>query len=141
MQPELARAIAATVFERHGIKLRENDAAFALVTINELVLRKVIAELLEQVDHHIKAALTAFQVTMQRAEGRAGAVLAQQVRDSAAGLQQTLRQDIGAAQLGAQRIVEQIQKTYRAATLARWCAVAAVIAIVMFACGFWAGRL
>ena len=100
-----------------------------------------MAELLEQVDHHIKAALTAFQVTMQRAEGRAGTVLAQQVRDSAGGLQQALRQDVASAQLGAQRIVAEIQKTYRAATLVRWCAVGAVVAIVVFACGFWAGKL
>jgi len=39
--PELARVLAATVFERHGITLREDDPAFALVTLNELTLRKV----------------------------------------------------------------------------------------------------
>jgi hypothetical protein len=43
--------------------------------------------------------------------------------------------------LGVQRIVEEIQKTYRVAILARWGAVGALAAIVMFVCGFWAGRL
>ena len=34
------RALAAKVFERHGVALKEDDPAFALVTLNELVLRK-----------------------------------------------------------------------------------------------------
>ncbi|MGA2579664.1 MAG: hypothetical protein ABSH24_27010, partial [Bryobacteraceae bacterium] len=47
-----ARVLAAQVFERHGIKLREGDPAFALVTLNELTLRKVMGELLQEVDQH-----------------------------------------------------------------------------------------
>jgi hypothetical protein len=136
-----ARGLAAKVFDRHGIKLGEDDPAFALVTLNELILRKLIGELLEQVDEHIKAWLAEFQVTMQHVEGRAGKVLAQQVRDSWGGLLGPLREEIAAARLGVQQIVEEIEKTYRVATLARWCAVGAVLAIAVFACGFWAGRL
>jgi hypothetical protein len=136
-----ARALAAKVFERHGITLRDDDPAFALVTLNELTLRTVIGELLQEIDQHIIARLAEFQLTMQRVEGRAGKVLAQQVRDSACGLQGTLREEIAAARLGVQGTVEEMQKTYRMATLARWCAVGAVVTLVLFACGFWAGRL
>jgi len=100
------RALAAKVFERHGITLREDDPAFALVTLNELTLRKVMSELLEQVDQHIKAALAEFQLTIQRVERRAGNVLAQQVRDSANGLKGTLHDEIASAQLGTKRMVE-----------------------------------
>jgi len=136
-----ARTLAAKVFARHGITLREDDPAFALVTLNELALRKAMADLLEQVDQHTKTTLAEFQVTMQRVEGRAGHALAQQVRDSANGLKGALREEIASAQLGAQRMVEDMKKTYRVATLARWCAVGAIVAVAMFACGFWAGRL
>ena len=136
-----SRALAAKVFERHGIKLGENDASFAIVTLNELVLRKAMAELLDQVDQHNKAALAAFQRTIQGLEGHAGNVLAHQVRDSANGLKNALREEIGSAQLGAQRIVEDIRKTYRLANLVRSCVLGAVLAILVFACGFWAGRL
>ena len=136
-----ARVLAAQVFERHGIKLREDDPAFALVTLNELTLRKVMGELLQEVDQHIIARLAEFELTMQRVEGRAGKLLAHQVRDSATGLQGALREEIASARLGVQRMVEEIRKTYRAATLARWCAVGAVVAVVVFTCGFWAGRL
>jgi len=135
-----ARALAAHVFERHGITLREDDPAFALVTLNELTLRKVMGELLQEVDQHITARLEEFQVTMQRVEERASKVLAQQVRDSAAGLQGCLREEVAAARLGVQRMVEEIRKTYRVATLACWCAMGAFVAVMVFACGFLAGR-
>jgi len=78
---------------------------------------------------------------MQRVEGRAGKVLAQQVRDSAGGLLGALREEISAARLGVRQVVEEIQKAHRGATLTRWCAVGAVVVVAVFACGFWAGRL
>src|SRR3984885_3368051 len=95
-----ARALAAKVFERHGITLREDDPAFALVTLNELTLRTVIGELLQEVDQHITARLAEFQLAMQQVEGRASKVLAQQVRDSACGLQGTLNKEITIYRLG-----------------------------------------
>jgi hypothetical protein len=136
-----ARALAAKVFERHGITLREDDPAFALVTLNELTLRKVMGELLQEVDQHIKVGLAEFQGTMQQVEWYAGKMLAQQVRDSAGGLQKAFREEIASARFGAQQMVEEIQNAHRVATLARWCAVGAVVAIAVFACGFWAARL
>ena len=119
--------MAAKVFEQHGIKLGEDDPAFALVTLNELTLRKVMGELLQEVDQHINARLAEFELAMQRVEGRAGKLLAHQVRDSAAGLQGALHEEIISARLGVQQMVEEIRKTHRAATLARWCAVGAVV--------------
>jgi hypothetical protein len=136
-----SRALAAKVFERHGIKLGENDAAFAVVTLNELVLRKLMAELLEQVDQHNKTALAALQRTIQGLEGHAGNVLAHHVRDTANGLKSALREEIVSAQLGLRRMADDIRKTYRLATVVHSCVVGGVLAIVMFACGFWAGKL
>ena len=136
-----ARTLAAKVFERHGFKLGENDASFAIVTLNELVLRKAMAELLDQVDQHNKAAFAAFQRTIQGLEGHAGNILAHQVRDSANGFKDALREEASSARLGAQRIADDVRKAYRLATLVRLCVLGAALAIVIFACGFWAGRL
>jgi hypothetical protein len=136
-----SRALAAKVFERHGIKLGENDAAFAVVTLNELVLRRLMAELLDQVDQRNKAVLAAFQRTIQGLEAHANNMLAHQVRDSANGLKSALREEVASAQLGGQRMADDIRKTYRLASLVRSCVVGAVLAIVMFGCGFWAGKL
>ena len=135
------RAFAAKVFERHGIALKEDDPAFALVTLNELILRKLMGELLKDVDQHMTARLAEFEQTMQRVEARASKVLAQQVRESAGELKGSLQQEIGGARLQVQQMFEEIGRAYRAGALARWCAVAAVLALIVFGCGFWAGKL
>jgi Transcriptional activator TraM len=135
-----ARALAAKVFERHGITLREDDPAFALVTLNELILRNLIAELWQEMDQHVRARLAEFDQAIERAEWRAGKTLAQQVRESAGRLQESLREEIAAARPSSQQAVEKIRNAYRRASLIRWCVVSAVAALVVFACGFWAGR-
>jgi len=135
------RAFAAKIFERHGIALKEDDPAFALVTLNELILRKLMGELLKDVDQHMTARLAEFEQTMQRVEARASKVLAQQVRESAGELKGSLQQEIGGARLQVQQMFEEIGRAYRAGALARWCAVAAVLALIVFGCGFWAGKL
>ena len=99
------RAFAAKVFERHGIAQKEDDPAFALVTLNELILRKLMGELLKDVDQHMTARLGEFEQTMQRVEARASKVLAQQVRESAGALSGTLLEEITGARLQVQRMV------------------------------------
>jgi len=134
------RSLAATVFERHGIALQEDDPAFALVTLNELILQKLMGELLENGDKHMTARLAEFEQTMQRVEARASKVLAQQVRESAGGLRRTLQEEISSAQLDVQRMIGEIRDGYRVSTLARWSVVTAVTAMVVFGCGFWVGK-
>ena len=135
------RAFAAKVFERHGIALKEDDPAFALVTLNELILRKLMGELLKDVDQHMTARLAEFEQTMQRVEARASKVLAQQVRESAGALSGALHEEIAGARLQVQRMLEEIQQAYRIGALARWCAVGVVLAFLVFGCGFWIGKL
>jgi hypothetical protein len=129
------------VFERHGITLGEDDPAFALVTLNELILRQLLGELLAQVDEHLRAGLAQFEVTMQRAEGHAGKVLARQVRDSAGTWQGALRAEISDARISMQQMAEETQRRYRTASFSRWWALGAVVAVLVFASWFWAGRL
>jgi hypothetical protein len=78
---------------------------------------------------------------MQRVEARASKVLAQQVRESAGGLKGTLHEEIAGAQLQVERMVEEIKRAYRIGRLARWCVVGAAVALVVFVCGFWVGKL
>ncbi len=134
------RTLAAKVYERHGIALKEDDPAFALVTLNELMLRKLLRELLKEVDRHITARLAEFDQTMERVEQRASKILAHQVRETAATMQGSTQDEIASTRLGVQRMLEQVRNAYRIATLARWCTVAAVVVLAVFACGFWVGR-
>jgi hypothetical protein len=69
--PDIDRLIAA-VAARHHILLKPDDAAFALVTLNQLVLEDSINELA----CHIRSATTEFKSSFERVQVDAGAALA-----------------------------------------------------------------
>jgi hypothetical protein len=134
------RVLAAKVFERHGIALKEDDPAFALVTLNELILRELMNELLKDVDQHMVARLAEFEQTIRRVEVRACKVLAQQIKDVADGFRETLQKEIaGAVQLSLQRMLEEVRRMQGSGILTHWY-IRAGVALGVFACGFWAGR-
>ena len=80
--PKIDRLIAE-VAARHGVLLKRDDAAFALVTVNQLVLEDAIKGLAAE----IRAATADFESTMERVQGRAGAALANDVRQLVVELQ------------------------------------------------------
>jgi hypothetical protein len=69
--PDIDRLIAA-VASRHHILLKPDDAAFALVTLNQLVLEDSIKEFAG----HIRTATTEFLSSFERVQEHAGAALA-----------------------------------------------------------------
>lgn len=79
--PQIDRLIAE-VAARHGILLKKDDAAFALVTLNQLVLESAIADLVAQ----MHAATAEFEAAMERVQSRAGAAIAKDIRALVLGL-------------------------------------------------------
>ncbi len=73
--PDIDRLIAE-VAARHGILLKKDDAAFALVTLNQLVLKSVIADLLSQMN----AATVELEGALERVQTRAGTAIAKDLR-------------------------------------------------------------
>ena len=69
--PDIDRLIAA-VAARHHVLLKPDDAAFALVTLNQLVLEDSIKEFAG----HIRTATTEFVSSFERVQEHAGAALA-----------------------------------------------------------------
>lgn len=64
------------VSARNGIRLEANDPAFALVTLNQLVLEETASRLLGQ----ISATLAQFAESLSKGEHLAGKTLAQEVK-------------------------------------------------------------
>lgn len=120
--------------------MREDDPAFALVTLNELMLRKLTSEALKDVEQRIAGRLAVFDQTMQRVEQRASKALGHQVRESSAALQETVQAEIAGARMGMLQMAEEVRKANRGTIEARWYAGAALLAVVTFAFGFWVGR-
>ncbi len=88
------------VAARHRLLLKPDDAAFAIVTMNRLVLEESI----EAIHSRIVEDLALFEAAAKKVQTRAGTVLAAEVRESAAGIRQELERDVQDARLQASRI-------------------------------------
>ena len=116
---ENVKRLISEVAAQNGIRVEPDDPLFALVTINRIVLE----EATQKLQDHIQARIAEFEASMHKAEGRAGKMLAQMVKDSAAQMQQGLQNDIHIAGLKAREFVHLVHEAHRRPALIRWSSV------------------
>ena len=133
---DVQRLIGA-VAARHGILLKPDDAAFALVTINQLILEEVMATVLGKMQH----AVADFDEAAARVQTRAGSLLASEVKAAAAAIRGELENDIATAGKQARQFVLQVHRAHSRATLEKWMALGIVSALILFVCGVFVGKL
>jgi hypothetical protein len=133
---EIQRLIAE-VAARHNVFLKPDDPAIALVTMNPLILDRAM----ETVHEQIRATIAEFHASMQKAEKRAGSMLAQRVKESAAEMQRGLQNDIHNAGLKAREIPHLLNEAHRRPALIRWSAVGLIAGALLFGGGVWLGTL
>lgn len=131
------QGLIAEVAARHNLLLRPDDPAIALVTMNHLILEAAIETAHEQV----RVTIAEFQASIEKAEKRAGNILAQTVKESVVQMQQGLQNDIHTAGLKAREIVHQVHEAHRLPSLIRWSAVALTAGALLFGGGLWLGTL
>src|SRR5690242_7264650 len=107
--------IIGEVAARHKILLRPGDPAFALVTINQLMLEEATHEAAER----IWAIISEFEKSVQNVETHAGKMLGQEVRESAALIRAELNRDIITAAAKATEIVARVDRAHSRPALAR----------------------
>ena len=78
---------------------------------------------------------------MEKAERRAGCMLAQKVKESADLMQRGLQNDIHTAGLKAREIVHLVNEAHRRPALIRWSAVGLIAGTLLFGGGIWLGTL
>ena len=125
------------VAARHNLLLNPDDPAIALVTMNQLILEAAI----ESVQEQMSATLAKFDASIQKAEKRAGGMLAQTVRESTTQMQQGLQDDIQVAGLKAREIVHMVNAAHRRPALIRWAAAGLLAGALLFGGGVWLGTL
>ena len=132
-----SQRLIAEVAARHNVILKPDDPAFALITMNQLILD----DAMESVHGQIRATIAEFHASMQKAEERAGSMLAQGVKESAAQMQRGLQNDIHIAGLKAREIVHLVNEAHRRPALIRWSAVGLTAGVLLFGGGVWLGTL
>ncbi|HTW64444.1 MAG TPA: hypothetical protein VME17_07510 [Bryobacteraceae bacterium] len=129
--------IIAEVAARHDLFLKPGDPAIVLVTMNRLILDSTIRALHEQ----IRATISEFQASIEKAETRAGDVLAQRVKESSSQMRKELEKDIDLAGVKARELVSLVNEAHRRPALIRWSAVGLIAGALLFGCGIWLGTL
>jgi hypothetical protein len=129
--------LIAEVAARHRLLLKPDDAAFAIVTMNRLVLEQSF----ETIHARVLEELASFEAVSLKVEKRAQSVLAAQVRESAAAIRGEIQRDIDHASLQASKILQQIATTYHQPLSRQRFTVAVLAAAVLLLCGVWLGRV
>jgi predicted phage tail protein len=119
--------IIGEIARRHKIVFRPTDAAFAIVTINELVLKNTLQEAMKA----MAATLDRFDTSIERAENRAGRILGQQVKDAVQQFRQAAQPEVVS---GAGRVQDR-------AALRFWAGIGLIGAALLLAASFWLGWL
>jgi hypothetical protein len=131
------RRLISEVAAQHNLFLKPDDPAIALVTMNKLILYDAMETLHEQ----IRATIAEFDASISKAEKRAGSILAEKVKESAAQMRQGFENDIHAAGLKAREIVHLVNEAHRRPALIRWSAVGLIAGALLFGGGIWLGTL
>src|SRR5271168_1431072 len=127
----------AVVATQHGFLLKPDDAAFALVTMNRLVLE----ESLEAIRSRVAADLAQFQASAQWAHKRAESAIAEEVRRSTAALRDEIQRDINTARLRAVEIVQEVKTAYQQPMSNRKFTIVVLAAVLLLLCGIWVGTV
>ena len=130
------KRLIGEVAAKNGIRLEPDDPAFALVTLNEIVLQDTVAAL----THEIRSSLHSFAESLAKTENRAGKVLAHDVKVAAAELRRELNSDIENASLKAHELVNKVSAVNSRPVMVKWLATGSLAALLLFLCGVIVGR-
>jgi hypothetical protein len=137
VEPFDTQKLIAEVAARHGILLKPNDAAFALVTMNQIVL----AETLKAADNDIRVRVEALEKSIQKVERLAGKILAQELKTSTAAARREINGDLDEAKLQFRTLMAEVAASRSARMPAKWLALGVGASIVVFVCGFFLGQV
>jgi hypothetical protein len=125
------------IAERHHVRVEPDDPVFITVTLHQRVMEDTVREMLKVME----ATLARFEASIDRAENRAGTILAQSVKESGEGIRRVVHEDIGAASVKANELVRWIHRAHSERSLRLWTGIGLLCATVLCLASFWLGRL
>jgi hypothetical protein len=129
--------LIAEIAERYHLLLYPDDPVFAAVAMHRRVMEDTISEMLKEVE----ATLARFDASLERAENRAGRILAQSVKETGDGIRRAVHEDIGTASIKATELVHAVHRAHSEQALWIWGGIALFCATLLCAGSFWLGRL
>ncbi len=124
------------VAKRHGIALGKDDPAFAIVTLNRLVLQSF----LDEVVHRVGIAVADFEEAATRVQTAAGRKIGADVRDAAAAVREEFQKDMRDAGFQARELVASVDAAHSRPAMLRYVAMGLGSGVILFAVGVLVGR-
>ena len=131
------KRLAAEVSVQHGIRVDPDDPIMAVVTLNRLMLERVIAN----AANLIGDATQEFNRATERVQIRAGSVVAQEVREAVASIRAEIQKDIESARLNARELINELHQTQSQSRRWWWLVFGLIAGAGLFVAGVFAGIL
>ncbi len=129
------KRLAAEVSVQHGIRVDPDDPIMAVVTLNRLMLERVMANAANLIGDATKE----FNRATERVQIRAGSVVAREVREAVASIRAEIQKDIESARLNARELINELHQA-QLQSRRWWCPVFGLLAGAgLFAAGVFAG--
>ena len=129
------KRLIGEVAARNGIRVESWDPAFALVTLNELVLEEIARRLTQEVH----SGISEFTDAVHKTETHAGKILAQNVKTATAEFRREMQRDIEDARLKAIEIAMEVHRAHSRPAIIRWGAAGLITGLALFGSGLWIG--
>lgn len=130
-----AKKLTAQVAARHGLLIREDDPAMALVTMNEIVLEQV----LENAQVGLRGVLSEAEKGQKRSQQEAAVWVQEEIGRAGCALRVQLLRDIDAGRLQAKELVVQLAQLYSRSAVRTWVAFGIVSALILLLIGVGLG--
>jgi len=129
------KRLVGEIASQYGIRLDENDPAFAIVRLNQLAIEETSRDLIER----MRVERREFEAAVQKVQERAGRYVAAEFNEGAAVLRRDLEGDIASAGLKAAELVEKVHRAHTRSTLIRWICAGLLSGLGLFGLGVWVG--
>ena len=130
-----AKKLTSEVAARHGVLIREDDPAMALVTMSEIVLE----EALKKAEVRLGAVLAEAENGQKRLQQEAVSWVQEEVGRAGSALRAQIQRDIDGARLQARELVVQLSQVYSRTAVRRWIAVGVVSGLILLLIGIGLG--
>lgn len=130
-----AKKLTSEVAARHGVLIREDDPAMALVTMSEIVLE----EALKKAEVRLGALLAEAENGQKSLQQEAVSWVQEEIGRAGSALRAQIQRDIDGARLHARELVVQLSQVYSRTAVRRWVAVGVVSGLILVLIGIGLG--
>jgi hypothetical protein len=135
MTPADKKRLSGEIAARYGIRIDENDPAFAVANLSQHALAKASAALVKEIDVRLRE----FEAIVARTQERAGRYLGAECREQVSAIRSELQGDILAAGTTARELVEDVHRVNTRAMLVRFISVGLLCGLLLLGTGIWIG--